>query len=130
MRGRGIVRRRHGRMIDDLAGLRAQLGRIHETIAAHPDLVVRGRQIGDDIAALVVGHDDLDEVGRQVVGFCDHPDAGFRPFRSGHHAADIVGVDGDRLRRGRPHHDIERRTHHRQREGSSGRHAKKSEFYA
>ena len=47
------------------------------------------------IAALIVGDDDLGELGRQVVGLRDHPDAGFRSVRAGDDAADIVAVDRD-----------------------------------
>jgi hypothetical protein len=83
-------------VIELLAGLRAQLGRIHQPVAAHPDAVVRHRQVGDDVAALVVGHNHLGEFRRQVGGLRDHPDAGFGPGRAAHHAADVVVVDGDR----------------------------------
>ena len=95
-RGR-LVRRRHRRQIDLLAGLGAQSWRIHQPVAAHPDLVVHiRRQVGDHIAALVVGDDDLGEFRRQFRRLRDHPDAGFGPGRTAHHAADVVIVDGNR----------------------------------
>ena len=44
------------------------------------------------IAALIVGHDDLGEFGRQIGGLGDHPDAGFGPVRAGDDAAQIAGA--------------------------------------
>ena len=97
MRRRRLVRRRHRGEIDLLAGLGAQFGRIHQPVTADPDLVVHlRRQVGDHVAALVVGDDDLGEFRRQFGGLRDHPHAGFRPVRTAHHAADVVVVDGDR----------------------------------
>ncbi len=95
-RGR-LIRRWHRRKIELLAGLRAQSGRIHQTIAADPHLVVHlRRQVGDHKAALVVGHDDLGEFRRQFGGLRNNPNARFRPVWTAYHAADIVVVDGDR----------------------------------
>ena len=96
VRRRPLVRRRQRRVIELLAGLRAQLGRIHQPVAAHPDAVVRGRQVGDDVAALVVRHHHLGELRRQFSRLRDHPHAGFGPGRAAHHAADVVVVDSDR----------------------------------
>ena len=93
MRRRGFVRRRHRDVIDKLARLCGELGRIHKAVAADPDAVVRRRQIGHEIAAGIVGHDDAREFRRQVGGFGDHPDACFGARRAGHGAADIVGAD-------------------------------------
>ena len=99
MSRRGLVRRRHRREIDLLAGLGAPLGRIHQPVAAHPDGVVHIRwQVRDHVAALIVGDDDLGELCRQLVGLRDHPDAGLRAVGSEHHAADVVIVDSDRRR--------------------------------
>ena len=39
---------------------------------------------------------DLAAAWPEVGGLGDHPDAGLRPGWSGDHAADVVGVDGDR----------------------------------
>ena len=73
------------------AALRAR--RVHQPVAAHPHVVARLRQVGHDVAPAIVGHDDLPERRRQLGRFGDDPDAGFRPFRTGDHAADVVGVD-------------------------------------
>ena len=97
MRRRRLVRRRHRGQIDLLAGLGAQFWRIHQPVTADPDLVVHlRRQVGDHVAALVVGDDDLGEFRRQLRGFRDHPDAGLGPVRTAHHPADVVIVDGNR----------------------------------
>ena len=61
-----------------LARLRPHPRRIDETVAAHPDLVIGLRQVGNDIAAFIVGDDDLGEAGRQIGGLGDDPDAGLR----------------------------------------------------
>ncbi len=95
VRGRRVIRRGHGCVIELLTGLGAQLGRVDEPVSAHPDLIIRDRQVRDDIAALIVGHDDARELRRQVGGFGDHPHAGFGlPVGRAHHAADVVVVDG------------------------------------
>jgi hypothetical protein len=91
----GIVRRRNGGEIELLARLGLDLGRIDQSIAAHPDLIFGLRQVGHHVAALVVGDDHLGIAGGQVVRFCDHPDAGFRPLGSGDHTTDVVIVDGN-----------------------------------
>ena len=95
-RRRRLVRRRHRGQIELLAGLALHLRRVDEAVAAHPDVVVGLRQIGDDVAALIVGDDDLDVAHRQVARFRDHPDAGLRTLRPAHDAADVVVVDGHR----------------------------------
>src|SRR5205807_6704743 len=53
------------------------------------------------VASLIIGHDDADELRRQVVGFGDDPDARFRSVRAGDHSGDVVGTDGNHLRRER-----------------------------
>ena len=124
VRGRGRARRSDRRQIELLAGLGAHLRRVDEPIAAHPDLIVCGRQVGDDVAALVVGDDALGVAGRQIGGFRDHPDAGFRPLRAAHHAADVVGVDRNRAgRRGRLRLRlrVQRRRHARRQRGDADR---------
>ena len=90
------IRRRHGFEIELLAGLGFDLRRIGEAIAADPDRVFGLRQIGHDVAALIVGDDHLGVAGRQVVSLGDHPDAGFRAVRRRHHAADVGLFDRDR----------------------------------
>ena len=71
-------RRRHRREVDDLARLALDLRRVDEAIAAHEDLVARARQVGDQVAPLIVGDHALDIAGRKVGGFRDHPDARLR----------------------------------------------------
>jgi hypothetical protein len=68
----------------------------HQPIAAYPDLVVRSRQVRDDVAALIVGDDALGILGRQLGRFRDDPDAGFWSVRADDHAANVVLVDLDR----------------------------------
>jgi hypothetical protein len=96
VRGRSLVGGCYRGVIDDLAGLRPHPRRIHEPVAAHPHLVICGGEIGDDIAALIVGDDALDIPRRQIGCFRDHPHAGLGPVRAGDHAADVVIVDRDR----------------------------------
>ena len=97
-RGGRCVRRGHGSQVKQLAGRALHLRRIDEAVAAHPHVIIGFRQIGDDIAALIVGDDDADETHRQIARFRDHPDAGLRPLRTGDHAADVVVVNGNRSR--------------------------------
>jgi len=73
-----------------LAGLRAHPGGVYETIAAHKDAVIHRRQVGNDVAPLIVGDDHLGEFGRELDALGDHPDTRFRPVRAGDDAADIV----------------------------------------
>ncbi len=57
--------------------LRAHLRRVHETIAADPDAIIRDRKIRYEVAALIIGHDDAGKFGRQIRRLGDDPDAGF-----------------------------------------------------
>ena len=93
LRGRLRVRRDHRGQVERLAGRRLHLRRIDEAVAAHPHVVVRLREVGDDVASAVVGDDDLREPRRQVVRFGDHPDARLGSLRAGDDAADVVVVD-------------------------------------
>jgi hypothetical protein len=96
MRRRRLARGRHGREVEELAGLCAHLGRIDEPIAAHPHLIVHiAREVGDDVAPLVVGHDHLGEPGGQLRRLRDYPHTGLGPCGPPHHATDVVVVDGD-----------------------------------
>ena len=98
---RRIVGRGNRGEIDVLARRGIGFGGIDQAIAAHPDLIFCLRQAGHDIAALVVGDDDLGKTRRQIVRLGDHPDSGFRTLRPGDDAADIVIVDLDGIwRRG------------------------------
>ena len=98
-RRRSGARRRHRGEVEDLAGRGRDLGRVDEPVAAHPDVVVGLRQIGQHVAALIVGDHDLGELGRKIGGLGDHPDAGLRPVRAGDHAAEIAVTDADTRRR-------------------------------
>ena len=91
-----LVRRQHCGQVELLAGLALHLRRVDEAVAAHPDVVVGFRQIGDDVAALIVGDDALDVAHRQVARFRDHPDAGLGTAGAAHDAADVIIVDGHR----------------------------------
>ena len=91
----GVVCRGHGSQVDVLAGDGVDFRRIDEAVAAHPNLVFGFRQVGQDVAALVVGHHDLGVTGGEIVGLRDHPDARFRTVRPRDHAADIVGFDAN-----------------------------------
>jgi hypothetical protein len=73
------VRRHHGRQVHQFSRRGLNLARIHQPISADPDVVIRFRQIGDDVAPAIVGDHDPDELGRQIGGFRDHPDARFGP---------------------------------------------------
>jgi hypothetical protein len=66
------------------------------TVAADPDLVGALRQIGTEIAAAIIGDDDLGQAGRRVGGLGDHPDAGLWTVRARNHAAEIGAADGHR----------------------------------
>ena len=94
-----LARRHHRRMVDDLARLTLHLGGIHEPIAAHPHVIIGLGQVGDDIAALIVGHHAANEAHAKFTGLGDDPDASLRPLGAGHDAANIVIVDGWRLLR-------------------------------
>src|SRR5262249_41788479 len=96
---RRVVRGRHSIEIEDPSGRGLDLGRVDETIAAHPDVVGRLRQFGDDIAALIVGDDDLYKLGGQFGRRGDHPDARLRTRGAPHDAAEIAVTDRDAGRR-------------------------------
>ena len=74
-------------------GLARTFGEVHQPIAAHPHLVVRTRQVGNDVAPLVVGDDDpANLVGSSVVSAITRR----LPGPAGGTAANVVVVDGDR----------------------------------
>ena len=93
-----FVRCQHGAQIEVAARLGVDLVGVDEAIATHPDFVFCLRQVGDEVTPLIVGDDDLGVFGRQIGGLRDHPDAGFRPLRPCHDAADVVAVDRHGLR--------------------------------
>jgi hypothetical protein len=68
---------------------------VHQPVAAHPDAVAGARQVGDEVAALVVCDNDLGVAGWQIGGLGNHPDAGLRAIRARHDAADVGRADLD-----------------------------------
>ena len=98
LRGGSVVGRRRGGEVQTLARLAVDLGGIDQAIAAHPHFIFGFRQVRQHVAALVVGHHHLGKTGAEVVGFRDHPDAGFGAVRAFDDAADDFAVNGDVLR--------------------------------
>src|SRR5439155_3624256 len=96
-RRRARVGRDHSREVQRLAGRGRHVRRIDQPIAAHPDCVGRLGKGGDQVASLIVGDDDADELGRQIVRFGDHPHPGLRPVRTRDHAGDVGWADGNTL---------------------------------
>jgi hypothetical protein len=80
MGGRCIVGCNDCGVIERHARLSAHLRRVHETIAADPDAVIRDRKIRYEVAALIIGHDDAGKFRRQIRRLGNDPDAGFRTF--------------------------------------------------
>ena len=107
--GRG-ARIRRGRRLQAQRrpGPGALLRRIDQAVAAHPDVVRRLRQVGDEVASPVVGDDDARELRRQVGRLGDDPHARLGSVRSRHDARDVVRIDrrrfGDARRAVRPGH--------------------------
>ena len=89
-RRRFRVRRGHGFQIQALARRRLHFRRIDESVAADPDVVAPLRQVRHEVPPLVVGDDALDQPGRRIPGFRNHPDASLGPFRSRDDAANVV----------------------------------------
>jgi hypothetical protein len=126
---RGVVLRRSARVRRD--GRRQverpprgapHLRGVDEAVAAHPDVVVRGGKVGEQVAPLVVGDDDLGVPGRELRRLRHDPDARLRPARPGDDAADVVAVDGHRRARARLGARPRRRDRRRGRD-RDGRHA-------
>ncbi len=98
---RGARIRRGGRpQVQRRPGLRPPLRRVDQPVPAHPDVVARLRQVGEEVAPLVVGHHDLGELRREVGGLGDHPHPRLGAARPRHHPRDVVAIDR-RSRRGR-----------------------------
>ena len=69
--------------------------RLH-VLGARPNAVLGSRQIGNQVATLIIGYNFLDVVRRQLCCFRDYPDACLWSCAAGNHAADIVRVNCDR----------------------------------
>ncbi len=65
--------------------------RIDQAVASDPHPIGGRRQFRHHEAALIVGDDNLDEVGGQVLGFRDHPHARFRTLAAADDAGDVAG---------------------------------------
>jgi hypothetical protein len=83
-----------------LSGLRRDLLGVDEAVAAHPDAVIRLRQIGDDVSATLVGHDDLGKAGAKVSRLGDDPHSVLGAKAAGDGAANRLVIDSDRRRTG------------------------------
>ena len=97
LRGGGLVGRRYSREVLRPARSGPHLWRVDQPVTAYPDFVIGGRQVGQHIAALIVGHDGLDIPGAEIPGFGDDPDAAFGTVRAGDGSANIVIVDSNPL---------------------------------
>jgi len=62
-------------------------------VAARPHRVTRLRQLRNEIAAAIVGDDDLRELRGEIVGLRDHPYTGFRAVDAADDAPDISWRD-------------------------------------
>ena len=93
--GGGVVRRWRRGEIHQLSGSARHLRTVDETVAAHPYVVVRLRQIRDHVAPAIVGDDRLDIPDGQVARLGDDPHACLRPVRARDDAADVIAVNGD-----------------------------------
>ena len=96
LRGGGCVGRGRCRQVHGLARLTRNLCRISKAISPHPHLVLRRRQIGNQVAALIVSDDDLREARWQIARLRDDPHARFGAGRRGNDTGDVVGIHRDR----------------------------------
>ncbi len=98
-------------------GLRPLLRRVDQPVPTHPDVVARLRQVGEEVAPVVVGHHDLGELRREVRGLGDHPHPRLGAARTRHHSRDVVAIDrrlsGDELRAARAARPEQRGGRHR-----------------
>ena len=95
LRRRLLVWRPDSFQIQFFAGRGPDLGRIHQPIAAYPDIVSRLRKVRDDKTALVIGNDYLGIFCGKVGGFGDDPDARFSTVNARDGATNIVTVNYD-----------------------------------
>ena len=87
------VRGEAGGEVDLLARSGGLTRRVDQAIPADEQVIATVRQIRDDIPALVIGHDDARELGRQIGGLGDHPHAGFGTVCAGDDTPDVIRVD-------------------------------------
>jgi len=85
--GRFLVRRDDGLQVKVLPRCGFDFRRIHQPVAANPHIVVRLGKLRHQVTPLIVRDHDLDEFGRQVGGFGDHPDSRFGSIGAAHHPA-------------------------------------------
>ena len=90
----------HCGQIERLPGTARHPRRIRETVAAHPDLVVRVGQVRQHVAPLVIRHHDLAQAGGEVVRLGDDPHPRLGAVRARNDAPDVVGVEAVGLPRG------------------------------
>ena len=83
---------RRGHLQGDLAGAGFSVNgaRIHQTVPTNPDLVVGSGQFGQHKPAAVIGDDDLNEVGGEILGFGDDPHASFGTLLSLNDTGDVT----------------------------------------
>ena len=93
-RRRSRARRRRCGQIEGFPGGGPYLGRIDQSVTAHPHAVVGLRKLGDEVAAAVVRDHDLGEFGREIGRFRDHPDSGLETVRARDRAAEIARAGG------------------------------------
>src|SRR6516162_2232618 len=87
---RGIRRTRRGCRgeIEPLTRLCPHLRRVDQPVATHPDIVIGLRQVRQQIAALIVGHDYATELRRQLGCLGDDPNPRLAALRARDDAAD------------------------------------------
>ena len=95
--GGGGIRSDHRGQIQAPAARCGDFRRIGEAVAPDPHPILGGGQLRQEVAAGLVGNDDLGEAGLEVVGLRDHPDAGLGAARARDRAGDLVGADPRRI---------------------------------
>ena len=68
-------------------------GRLKRREAPGEPTPPRVRQIGNDIAAFIIGYDDFRVPGLKGVRFCDNPHARFRAIRTRDDATDVIVIE-------------------------------------
>ena len=88
------VGRRDSRQVEHGARIGLHLLGIHQAVAPHPHVVGGRRQVGHQVAAVVIRDHDLGVPRRQLPRLGDHPDARFGAAGTGDDAGDVVVVHG------------------------------------